>query len=687
MEKIHVYGIEFSLPEPPPRGKIENANLPPLKQKFTRVQIPEFFDDLDFDDDGDPLYTDEMIAFIERELERIDNGYWFYNRDVLTYITGEHYFYLNYWTLENDEKPDYRDADRKWFYFKQYCEQQSNIDGIIRAKKRREGATSQATASLVRTALRQRKAFCGIISKTGKDAKDTFLKMVKNGFEQLPIFLKPTNIEDPDSQTQLVFRAPKARSSRRIKEKRTRGKVFDDDKGIGSRIDYRNTELNSYDSGRVTEVLVDEGGKFPTDVPVNTYWPILRHTLRQGGKKVGFALMPSTANKLSKGGRGFKVLWDESNQFDSKLTATGLYRYFCPADEGYVPFIDEYGYSITKTPTREQAKWMREYYGADETMCSMSAREYILYNRGLIRNSNALNEEVRMNPLSEKEAFDFDDNTNIYNVAAVRDQRERILEVRPIRRQIRFVRDHEGKATWVDDPDGLWHVLEHGFPAEHKQNATVDDLVYNRKKPGNTHEFVLVADPYKNEFVTGPGSRAGGFVMSKFNPTDPENTGMPVAMYWGRPKRKRMFHEQMLLAAEFWGCYIAYESDIDDYLTYLEGENKMAYAMPKPKNVIDPNRKRKMVMGKEYGVKAGDKFSMSMLLEKSVEYVDFHCGKIWFDELLQQLEEYDVDERTLYDLVAAFQVGCVVIADPIKRKADAPEKKVPMVKTYKIDVK
>jgi hypothetical protein len=426
---------------------------------------------------------------------------------------------------------------------------------------------------------------------------------------------------------------------------------------------------------------LDEFGKLPPEVPADNYWPIVRQTLRQGGRKVGFALMPSTSNKLSKGGRGFKILWDESNQFNGKLTATGLYRYFAPADQGYPPFIDEYGFSITKAPTREEVIWMKQYYGADETQCSMGATDYILHTRSLIKDNSALNEAIRMFPLNEKEAFDFDDNSNIYNLVEVRNQRERVLEVRPVIRRVRFTRDMNDKATWVTDEDGMWRVLT--FPDSSKENATVTDGLTGKVKPANTSEFVLVADPYKNEITVGQGSKGAGFIMSKFNPMDPENSGMPVACFWGRPKRKKMFHEQMLLAAEFWGCQIAYESDIDDYISYLEDVGKMSYAMVKPKNVIDPNRKKKMVMGKEYGVKAGDKFQLSMMLEKSVEYVDSHCGKIWFDELLEQLEMYDVNERTLFDLVAAFQVGCVAIADPVKPVVKEV-KVTPYFKTYKL---
>lgn len=36
-------------------------------------------------------------------------------------------------------------------------------------------------------------------------------------------------------------------------------------------------------------------------------------------------------------------------------------------------------------------------------------------------------------------------------------------------------------------------------------------------------------------------------------------------------------------------------------------------------------------------------------------------------ELLKELEEYDVSERTNYDLAVAFQVGCLVMAVPNKK--------------------
>ena len=250
----HIYGIDYKIPDQPAKSLISGFDLEKKKQKFYRTEIPEFFDDLDFDDEGTPIYTEEQAAFVNAELDRIDLGYWFYNNGKATYITGLHYFYLNYWTLENGERPQYRAADRRYFLFQDYCEKKSYIDGIIRGKKRREGATSQATASLMKDSITIAKAFCGIVSKTGPDAEAVFLDMIMPGYRELPIFLKP-RCYDEEAQSKLWFVKKKSRTTKTAKKK---GQVHEESRGLGSKIEIRNTKLNSFDSGRKTKMLIDE---------------------------------------------------------------------------------------------------------------------------------------------------------------------------------------------------------------------------------------------------------------------------------------------------------------------------------------------------------------------------------------------------------------------------------------------
>ena len=46
----------------------------------------------------------------------------FFNNGKPTYITGWHYFNLNFWTMDAKEnRPAYRDRDRKEFIFRKYA--------------------------------------------------------------------------------------------------------------------------------------------------------------------------------------------------------------------------------------------------------------------------------------------------------------------------------------------------------------------------------------------------------------------------------------------------------------------------------------------------------------------------------------------------------------------------------------
>lgn len=619
-------------------------------------------------------YTPKQLEFIEQQQYHMTHGCWFMNCGEPTYITGLHYFYLNFWVLDTDVYPDFRDADRKWFYFQEWCEKQKHVDGIIRVKKRREGASSQAACSLVYDSIMNTVAFCGIVSKDKDTASQVFNDMVAHGYRNLPEFLK-VRCEDEDSKTKLIFRQ-KAVKSKQARTTKKKGQIYANSLGLGSRIDYKPTKLNSYDGARLTKLLLDEGAKFDKETPIDEYWPIVQKTMKQGVIKVGFALMPSTTNRGENGGAGFRRLWDDSNQLLAERTGTGMYRYFLPADEGYEGYIDEYGFSITDKPTPEQVKWMKKKYGFGDFECNMSAREMILYKRSLIRNPVALKKEILDFPLSEKEAFDFSEDANIYNTAYLNEQREYLHERRPKFRNVRFF-EREGKVDFVDDINGPWKILY--LPKAGEENAYA--YKGNMTVPGNRHKYVISADPYKSTVKIGPGSMGCGIIWSKFNPLDPENTGMPIGLAFYRPKFKNMFHEQMFLAAKYYGGELCYESDIDDYLEYIEGVNGRGYVMQKPKNAIDPNKKKRNErFNRQFGIKAADGFALSAMITASVEYVELHSEKIYFMEIIEDLLDYDPDERTKHDIAAAFQVGCLAIQNPLPPKRE--EKKVTAIRTY-----
>lgn len=636
IQEHQIYGITYKTPEVP--KKLPKGN------KFYKIEIPDSFNELEFDDDGSPVYSDEQVDFIQNEFNKILNGYWFSNNDIPTYINGLHYFYLNYWTLEDGNTPDYRDVDRRYFYYQEYCEKLPQCYGVVRIKKRREGATSQATCYLVWKAITQRKSFCGIISKTGKDASDAFQYMVMNGYRNLPVFFKP-RAEDDETKTELVF---KKKKDRRKSKGREKGQIFDNDIGLESKINFKNTALNSYDSGRITALLMDEAGKWPKEVAVNQYWPIVRKTMMRGAIKVGFCLIPSTANDAKSGGEPYKSLFDGSNHFEEPYTATGLYRYFCPAYDGYEGFIDEYGMSIIDEPTEEQKKYILERYGMK---IDCGAKEYLIRQRKLIKDKKALSEEIRMNPFDENEAFMIDQKKCYFNSEKIYNQIDFLSEETIKLRRVRLFWKDTKTVDWADDTEGSWVVYK--FPDKDAQNKMneKDGL----RTPANSHKYVSGIDPFKSSVISGKGSMGVCYVFERLDPADPNNTCMPIAEYVDRPRLKSLFHDEMLKAAVLWGFKACYENDVgDDFVDYFSNKGFKGYLMKTPESAVDKTRKRSIT---KYGVTSGDGFALARQLDTCISYVENHCEKIYFQELLEELLQYDHENRTPYDRSVAFMIS------------------------------
>lgn len=672
MQSIPVYGIEYNTKAYPKRDTVPNYRKLFGDQKWERTPIPESFDDIEFDEGGNAILNQEQEKFVLSELERIKEGHWFFNRGELTYITGLHYFYLQYFYLENGIQPEYRDADRKWFCFLDYCYSKPYITGIIRIKKRREGATSQAVCFLLWTALTQPMSNCGIISKTGKDAGDVFVKMVVNAYANLPVFLQP-RVEDPNPKTQLVFAKPKSRKQGVGKAK---GQVYNRDRGLQSRIDYRATALNSYDSGRVTALLVDEAAKWSVEIPINQYWPIVKKTLTEGVKRVGFALIVSTVNDAESGGSAYKEVWDDSNHFEHKITGSGLYRYFSPAYEGLAGFIDDYGFSITEGASKKMKADFLGVYGEEYD----GSKDYLLKIREKIKDPTALSEEIRMNPFTEREAFMISQSKCHFSVNRITDQIEALNREPKYLRRGKFYMKDDGLVDFMDLDDGPWLILKLP-PTEERNRRIMSDTGW---APANTAKYCNGIDPHRHNFTKGTRdlSKTSAWIGERFDSNNPDDTGMPVAWYLDRPKLKGQMYDQMLYAGIYYGTKIHFETDAgDDYYSYIKDKGYGAYIRWTPTCAMDPLKQGKRVPG----TSSKDPFALSKQLELGIAFIEHHCHKIYFLDLLKELLIYEHDERQVYDVVVSFLIMLIdMMGDTKPNNRNGEKKEKPIISTYKL---
>ena len=115
-------------------------------------------------------FKEKWYDYIDNEFKRRDEGYWFYNNNIPTYITGTHYMYLQ-WSKIDVGAPDYREANRLFFIFWEACKADTRCYGMCYLKNRRSGFSFMSSAELVNQATISSDSRFGILSKTGSDAK------------------------------------------------------------------------------------------------------------------------------------------------------------------------------------------------------------------------------------------------------------------------------------------------------------------------------------------------------------------------------------------------------------------------------------------------------------------------------------------------------------------------------------
>lgn len=659
-ETIKIYGSEILLPERPDASEIENWGTDdPNEQYWRRKDIPSFLSLVEYDSEGNALLNAEQASYANREVLRCKKGFWFYNNGVPTYISGKNYFYLSFWKLEDDIYPDYRDTDRRYFLFLDHWERTPWCLGIVRGKKRREGATSVATSNLVYECIFYKNSFCGLTSKTQIDAKAAFTNMVSFGYRQLPVFLKPKQLNNKDSVSELVF------AHKSVEVRGAKGSIVDTDTGHRSRIDYRAPSLNSYDSGRLSRGLFDEGGKWAKENPFSTFISIVSKTLVKGAKRVGFIECPSTSNSMTSGGEEFKNVWDGADHFKYAKTPNRLVKYFAPAYDGYLGFIDKFGMSVINEPTEEQYKFLVEYYvGAgdlDENDIKMGAKRYLEEKRKQLEGVQ-LEEEIRMNPFDEREMFMLRNNNCHFDAVVLND----LYELAKVNESSAV---EYGNYVWeggIPFTKAIWHKCDKESARWHRaKDFKTPEETYEKRGslfiPKNYVQYVSAVDPFQNSVVeSGEGSKASSFVMNRYDKgdNDPIFDRMLVSKYHARPKMVELFHMDMALQCFAYGGQLLVEAKMDGGLRKFFIDNYLEMFLMKLPNKdtygVDPNADNKALM-----VNLWEQYILTSGKDGKIIYPNLIDDK--YDGLLK----FNVNDTEVSDLVMGG--GWTLFADYYKK--------------------
>jgi len=413
----NIQGLKVGLPQTP--TKIDGKDLNNKEQYFKIPNKPESLNKIktiyDFQNCSEDI-KEKYYSYIDVEFNCRDVGYWFMCNGEANYITGSHYVYLT-WTKIDVGAPDFRQANRIFYYFWEACKADKRSYGMCYLKNRRSGFSFMASSETVNLATTSKDSRFGVLSKTGADAKKMFTDKIVPISINYPFFFKPIQDGMERPKTELSYKIPSRRLTRNAIKENYSQEEFG--QGLDTTIDWKNTGDNSYDGEKLQLLVHDESGKWERPDNILNNWRVTKTCLRLGARIVGKCMMGSTSNALAKGGDNFKKLFynsDVTNRNRNGQTASGLYSLFIPMEWGYEGFIDKYGYPVFDTPSEP-------IEGIDgEKIFNGVIDHWENEVEGLKRDSDALNEYYRQFPRSEKHAFRDETVNSLFNLTKIYEQ-------------------------------------------------------------------------------------------------------------------------------------------------------------------------------------------------------------------------------------------------------------------------
>jgi len=305
--------------------------------------------------------------------------------------------------------PDFRESNRIFYIYWEACKADNRSFGMCYLKNRRSGFSFMSSSEICNTGTIVRDSRIGIMSKTGSDAKKMFTDKVVPIVRNYPFFFKPIQDGMDNPKTELAFRVPASKITRKNMDQENQEEID----GLDTTIDWKNTADNSYDGEKLLLLIEDEAGKIEKPENILNGWRVRKTCLRLGSKIVGKCMMGSTSNALSKGGENFKKLYGDSNprtRSANGQTKSGLYSLFIPMEWNIEGYIDEFGWPVFEDPDKPVK-------GIDGEMITQGVITW--WNNevaALKSDSDALNEFYRQFPRSESHAFRDESKQSVFNL-------------------------------------------------------------------------------------------------------------------------------------------------------------------------------------------------------------------------------------------------------------------------------
>jgi len=639
-EIVQIQNLTIALPLEEDVYKFESNRFEfkPLPKELKRIKTI-------FDWEEYPLdFKEQWYDYIDQEFTRRENGFWFYNNDKPTYITGTQYMYLQ-WSKIDVGKPDFRESNRIFFIFWEACKADDRCYGMCYLKNRRSGFSFMASGETVNLATLNSDSRYGILSKSGPDAKTMFTDKVVPISVNYPFFFKPIQDGMDRPKTELAYRVPATKLTRR---KLISNESTTELQGLDTTIDWKNTGDNSYDGEKLKLLVHDESGKWERPNNILNNWRVTKTCLRLGSRIIGKCMMGSTCNALDKGGDNFKKLYynsDVTKRNANGQTRSGLYSLFIPMEWNYEGYIDSYGIPVFDTPK----DLVKGPHGLPITLGVINYWQNEV--DGLKDDQDALNEFYRQFPRTEEHAFRDEAKSSLFNLTKIYEQ----IDWNSDLKNTNVVT--QGNFQWmggIKDTQVIFTPQNNGrffiswVPPQRLQNNVISKL--------GSYDISGTVDKR--------GSKGALHGLTKFSMEDvPPNHFF--LEYIARPQTAEIFFEDVLMACIFYGMPILCENNKPRLLYHFKRRGYRGFSMNRPDKIYNKLSVTEREIGGIPNSSEDIKQAHAAAIESYIEtYVglrdDGSYGDVYFQRTLEDWARFDINNRTTHD--ASISSGLALMA-------------------------
>lgn len=560
----------------------------------------------------EPDFSDPVLDEIRlREWHRRMYGVWLWNNGEPVYITGLHYFYLNYWKLATGF-PDFRIIDWEKAVIWQCIVEDPNAIGMIEVRKRRDGKSFFAGCMLYECLSRTKATIeGGIISYNKDSASEFFQKTMVSPFKKLPSFFIPVWDTSSTLKADIRFTQPSVKGRN--------NSLLNNGEELGSYLTFMDSKEKAYDGHQLKRGVIDEVYKTEVDC-FKRHLTIKYCAIDHTGAILGKLLYTSTVEEIGVKFRGDKF-WAENDQLrrlpvpDSVERSGELVCFFMPAYRSGA--YDKYGYC-------DEAKEKQRIKGKQEHLKN-SEKDLIA--------------DMRKNPFDVVQAFRITSNKCHFNQSRLFDRIDEIGWANVVQRGD-FVWEKGvqlSTVSFVPNKSGKIYLAT-GFKFDDEKDSNNVARRGNGYLPANTSKYVMGLDPYDHDITEDDRkSDAAFYVFKKNNPMKPDDpySNAFVMEYISRPATAAMMYDEVLKACFYFGCSLLFESQKQGVKNYFKDRNCGGFLihLDEYKDAGIPSSPQ----NKQTGVD---------IIE---EYIINNLGKVYFKRLLTDWAKFDVNDTQKYD--------------------------------------